>query len=220
MINHQILKYIFTSPISERVNIEGYNFLTIVTDGAFNPNLNSPDSDFSEFKLTTDRNEVVFVNGEIFNIDISERHFLDVVYQKRDGVLDGGFGNIFFYFSNKPFDSKITKKITSIGINVGTVYYGAANIVWLGNHNVSPFNYFIPYIPPHKYFHYTLDVNSNVSCELRGYDKDSGISTNAITLDNSGDPDTEFISYNAYYLTFTSASGDHTNQKIYVSFIL
>lgn len=133
-----IKKSLLTEFVNELIPCSGYKYLSVLADGAFNPDptyLNR----LNHYFILKDSNRTFPIYGEMRNIPISKNSEIRYWNQNRSAVIgdtvQNGYGNIIFYLSNYIND------FMSIKGNIGFQYEDSVNVA-LGEH---------------KYYHFGID---------------------------------------------------------------
>lgn len=103
-----VKKDLHTEWISELIPCSGYKYLSILTDGAFNPDpFPTGLTTLNHYIILKDSNRTIPIYGEMRNIPLgknTEIRYTNVRANIVAGYVQNGFGNIIFYLSNYPND--------------------------------------------------------------------------------------------------------------------
>lgn len=221
--NFILFKYPFDTYLTrEKMNAQGYNYVSILTDGAINPKLNFGYSDISELFLETSKGQKFYINAEITNIPIAGNEYIALTYTKPTNYfVSGGYGNLFIVLSQKKLIYFPIKENAQALIDEDVID-SAAKLIWFGMGGLDSKNGLaIPFIPPHNYVHYHMKISGGVggTATLTPYSIYNNTYANPITIDTSGDLNIEFCSYCRFELNIDNTSGT-TNFKGAFSFAI
>lgn len=110
MTNEIIIKKdLHTQWFNEEIPCYGYKYLSILTDGVFNPEpISGTDNRLNHCFILKDDNRLFPIYGEMRNIPIGKNTEIRYWNRKADfpgfNELQNGFGNIIFYLSSYPND--------------------------------------------------------------------------------------------------------------------
>jgi len=108
-LTEQIIKKdLHTAYVSELIPCHGYRYLSILTDGAFNPNpFPTGMATLNHYVILKNSNRLIPIYGEMRNIPLgknAEIRYTSEVANIVAGEVQNGYGNIIFYLSNYPND--------------------------------------------------------------------------------------------------------------------
>lgn len=232
MLEFEIIKRNFDTAIDEKISFGSFNFLSIYSDGVFNPNLNRGIATDSEFYIETSLNEKYVINQEILNLKLnynddpfSIRRRNEVVrdihiyYNKLSSAfqLSGGYGNIYIVKSVRPFYPQVVKNFASAQFHLGIS--SSQNIkYWFGENALNGRTLLIPYINPHIFMTYFFNTGaSSYSAKLYPYNIDSTDYADPIDLTSGAELDTEIMPNQSLELSITNNDG--STQTFYGYFI-
>lgn len=153
--------FLTASSGSVTLDLKGYRYLSILTDGAINPGNNYLSDPFSEGScninsslcyLKFDDDMRLNINGEIRNFRIDKytlaKWYNEVPPQLCVGSsLQGGYGNLHFVLSVDPIDF-ILEKRNPYYFEKFTLGAAESKDYWLGAWSPLVYNLMIPWIPP------------------------------------------------------------------------
>ena len=150
-----IQKFSFLEAIvGEEYSLFGYNYLSIIPDGAINPLVNYPGASQNhepDFYFKFRDNTKVLINGAIENLPVYKQDQIKLYYQaysQENATLQGGYGNFYLILSRTriPVFKRCIESPSAV-INV-SLAGGAINHYWIGIEKpISDYNSIIPYIP-------------------------------------------------------------------------
>ncbi|MBZ9572563.1 hypothetical protein KJA15_04500 [Patescibacteria group bacterium] len=137
-LTEQIIKKdLQTQYMDTLIPCAGYQYLSILTDGAFNPHPYDPTNFLLHFFILKNSNRTFPIFGEMRNIPIkgnTEIHYSNLANTGDNATVESGYGNIIFYLSNYPND------FMSLKGNIG--------IQWEKSFTVA--------MDEHKYYHFGI----------------------------------------------------------------
>lgn len=109
LMENIIKKDLHTQWFNEEIPCHGFKYLSILTDGAFNPEpISGTDNRLNHYFILKDSNRLFPIYGEMRNIPLGKDTEIRYWNRRADfagfNELENGFGNIIFYLSSYPND--------------------------------------------------------------------------------------------------------------------
>lgn len=205
------------------LDLKAYNYISVLTDGAFNPDNNGlivPNTNNvnpSNCYLLFDNGDKLLLNGEVKNYPIRKfteaKLFNEVPPQLSVGSsLQSGYGNMYFLLSLSPIDYSLTKSPPGGYVEQASINPRSSVSYWLGKWSPTAYNLLVGYIPPeYDLLEIGLQCDPDISTTLQGY---AEVSTSYVEFNVAGSTSTFIMNRFAtggltrFLLSFTNEDYD------------